>query len=119
MNYIVKRINAFRQATSGIITAVKEEAHLKVHLFASLVVVGMASYFNVTTIEWCVLILCCVSVISLELVNSAMERLTNAVYPHQHLNAKFIKDVTAGAVLIAALGSLISGLLIFWKYFVI
>ncbi len=116
MKYIIKRISAFKHATRGIITAVKEEAHLKIHVCASLVVMGMASYFNVTTTEWCVIIMCCVSVISLELINSAIERLSDAVYPHQHPNAKFIKDVAAGAVLVAALGSLTIGLLIFWKY---
>jgi diacylglycerol kinase (ATP) len=113
---IKKRIAAFGYACEGIIAAFKKELHLKIHLLATVLVVCAGFYFDVTQTEWMILILCCISVISLELINSAIETLTDAQFKAQHPKAKYIKDVAAGAVLVAAIGSAVIGGVVFFKY---
>ncbi len=111
-----KRINAFKYAFEGIVSAFKNEVHLKIHLLAALLVVNAGFYFQITKTEWCIILLCCALVISLELINSAIEHLTNTVFKEIHPNAKYIKDVAAGAVLIAAIVSVIIAVIIFYPY---
>ena len=113
---VKKRANAFKYAFEGIVSAFKTEVHLKIHLLATLVVVNAGFYFQITKIEWCFILLCCALVISLELINSAIEKLTNGVFKEVHPNAKYIKDVAAGAVLVAAIISVIIAAIIFYPY---
>lgn len=111
-----KRVNAFKYAFEGIISAFKTEVHLKVHLLATLVVVNTGFYFHITKIEWCCILLCCTLVISLELINSAIEKLTDGLFKDVHPNAKYIKDVAAGSVLVAAIVSIVIAVIIFYPY---
>jgi diacylglycerol kinase len=117
MSYIKERGNSFAYAFAGLKAALKEP-NLRIHCFAMVVVVSLAFYFKVTTTEWGILILCCVLVISLELVNSAIERLCDKVELAPDPKIKFVKDVSAAAVLIAALASAIIGAIIFYHYFI-
>lgn len=114
--YIHKRLLAFKNAFNGIGAATKSEAHMKIHLLASAVVIVAGFSFGITATEWCLLLLCCGLVIGLEMINSAIERLTDGIYTQTCDQAKYIKDVAAGAVLIAALISGITGGIIFCKY---
>jgi diacylglycerol kinase len=113
---IKKRITAFRVAFEGIMAAFKKELHLKIHALATLLVMICSIYFKVSKYEFLLLVLCCGTVISLELINCAVERLTDERFKEQHPSAKYIKDVAAGAVLIAALTSAVIGVLIFYPY---
>jgi diacylglycerol kinase len=116
MSYIKDRSSAFAYAFAGIREALKEP-NLKIHVVAMIGVVGFAFYFKVTPVEWCILLICCALVISLELINSAIERLCDRVEPEIHPKIKFVKDVSAGAVLVAALTSAVIGSIIFYGYF--
>jgi diacylglycerol kinase len=113
---VKKRVNAFKYALEGIVSAFKTEVHLKVHLLAALVVVNAGFYFHITKTEWCFILLCCALVISLELINSAVEKLTDSVFKDVHPNAKYIKDVAAGAVLVASIVSVVIAVIIFCPY---
>ena len=63
--------------------------------------------------EWLVVVLCITVVLTLEMINTAIEKLCDVVQPDYHPQIKIIKDIAAGAVLIAALGSIIIGAIIF------
>lgn len=111
-----KRWKRFLYAWSGIITAVKEETHMKIHLMFAAVAIVFAFAFHVSVQEWIVLLLTIGVVISLEMVNTAIERVVDLVTKEFHPLAKAAKDVAAGAVFVAAIMAVAVGFIIFWPY---
>ncbi|PTM05203.1 MAG: diacylglycerol kinase [Bacteroidetes bacterium] len=116
MGYIKKRFFAFKVAFQGIYLFIKEGAHAKIHLIATLTVMFMGWFFNITKTEWILSLVCVAIVLSLEAINSAIEYLVDLASPDFHPLAKKSKDIAAAAVLIAAIFALIIGLLIFLPY---
>jgi diacylglycerol kinase len=116
MNFFKQRIRSFAYAFSGLYEAVKSEMHMKFHLFASVLVIAAGFYFSVTKSEFLVILICIALVISLELINTAIEHLCNKLMPDTNANVKYIKDVSAGAVLVASIIAMVIGLIIFWPY---
>ncbi|GGI11094.1 diacylglycerol kinase family protein [Gottfriedia solisilvae] len=112
-------LNSFGYAINGIIRVIKEERNIKIHLCATLIVIALASYFHFSRNDWMVLLIIITIVISLELVNSAVEAVVDLASPEIHPLAKKAKDVAAGAVLVAAIVSVIIGFLLFLPYFTI
>lgn len=84
-----------------------------VHLLAVLLVCLAAFFLKISTNEWLVIIICFIVVISLEAMNSAIEYVVDLVSPDYHPLAKKAKDMAAGAVLLAAIGSAIIASIIF------
>ena len=72
--------------------------------------------FNLNASEWCWVILAVISVWIAESLNTAFEFLTDIASPNFHPLAKKAKDVAAGAVLIAAIGSVLIGIVIFYPH---
>lgn len=113
----MKSLLMFVYAWRGLKAAWKAERNLRLHALAALVVIGFAFYFRVSASEWCILLLCIGGVCAAELFNTAIEKLTDAVFPKQDAKAAFIKDVAAGAVLLMSLVAAICGVLVFVRYF--
>lgn len=88
-----------------------------VHLLAVVIVCLAGFYFNINASEWLAVILCFVVVISLEAVNSAIEYVVDLASPEFHPLAKKAKDMAAGAVLLAAIGSVVIAAIIFFPKF--
>lgn len=86
---------------------------MRIHIVVAALACIAAFYLNLTSIEWVIIIICIVLVISFELLNTAIEELCNMIHPEQHPVIKKIKDIAAGAVLVAAIGSVVVGLIIF------
>ncbi len=116
MNYFKKRINAFGFAFSGLFAAIKTEAHLKIHLVATTVVIAAGLYFKVNKVDWLAIIICCGAVITAELFNSAIEKLCDVVSPQLNPKIKIIKDISAAAVLVLSITSVVVALLVFFNY---
>lgn len=106
----------FIDAWRGIITAFKAERNLRIHISAALAVVILSAWLNITIPEWSVLLLCTGFVISFELLNTSIETLSNLVEPNPHPAIKKVKDIAAGAVFVAAIISLIIGIIILCPY---
>ncbi len=111
-----QRILSFKYALAGILTALKEEPNLKLHLFAGLLVIVASIILRISKEDWFVIIFLIGFVISLELTNTAIEAMVDAFTDNEHPRAKFAKDIAAGAVLAAAVTSAILGILIFLPY---
>lgn len=109
---IKKRIKAFAVAFRGIAN-LTSEFHFKIHLLALLVVVIAGVYFDVDSQQWVSLLLTSALVLSLEAVNSAIEKLADATHPEKHPLIKQCKDIAAGAVLIAAIFAIAIAIIIF------
>jgi diacylglycerol kinase (ATP) len=114
--FISKRRAAFGFAFKGIYLLVKYEAHARIHLVASILVIAAGFYFQITKTEWLAILLAISSVFAAEGFNSAIERLTNKSFDGIHPQAAAIKDLAAGAVLICAIVAAIIGLIIFTPY---
>lgn len=108
-----KRLNSFRYAIAGIVGMVGSQANARLHLLAAVLVTVAGCYFDLTRTEWCLVSLSIALVLAAEGFNTALEHLTDLVSPEHHPLAGKAKDVAAGAVLLAALGSAAVGLLVF------
>jgi diacylglycerol kinase len=116
MTYFKDRKNAFGFAFSGLRQAFKTEKHLKIHFLCAVMVIAAGFYFSVSALEWVAVLTCIALVFAFELINSAIEKLCDLVIPHQHPGIKYIKDVSAGAVLVVCILAVLTGILIFIPY---
>jgi len=110
---IKKRLASFQYAFNGLKILIKEEHNARIHLFVACCVwiAGMA--FKISANEWLAIIFCIGWVIALELINSAIENTADFISKEKNETIKKIKDLSAGAVLVAAITSAIIGLIIF------
>ena len=97
----------------GVATALRSEVHLRFHAVATVAVIGLGFYYGIARLEWALLALAVAGVWTAELLNTAIEALTDLASPDWHPLAGKAKDVAAGAVLLAALGALVVGALVF------
>lgn len=109
-----KRIQSFKYAFKGIHNVVSSEINFRIHLAAALMVSLSGFYFRISGDEWLVVLLCFAMVMAAEAFNSAIEELVDFVSPGQHPKAGKVKDIAAGAVLIATIGAAVIGCLIFF-----
>lgn len=110
------RLLSFKYAFRGILVTIRTQPNAKIHLGAALLVVGSGLYFQITSMEWCLLILCIGVVLAAEAMNTAIESTIDLVSPEIHPLAGRAKDTAAGAVLLSALTAAVVGLFIFWPY---
>lgn len=110
---LLKRVKSIIIAAKGIIALIKEEDNAKIHLFATVSVISLGLFLGLSTIEWCLIILCIAGVFSAEAMNTAVETLTDLVSPDYHALAGKTKDFAAAAVLIFSIGAAIIGFIIF------
>ena len=110
---VKKRAKSFSHALNGLKILFSEEHNSRIHLVISLFVIVAAYYSDVLALEWVALILCIGFVFVLEIINSAIENLSDYVQPEKHEAIKKTKDLAAAAVLVGSIVSAIVGLLIF------
>ena len=109
---IQKRAQSFRYAYDGISYVLRTQPNARIHLIIMVCVILVALWLRLTTVDWALLVLAMTIVWTAEFTNTAIEALVDLASPEQHRLAKVAKDVSAGAVLVAAIGSVVVGLLI-------
>jgi diacylglycerol kinase (ATP) len=87
-----------------------------IHALATVTVCVAGFLFGLSRPDWCWIVLAVVAVWTAEALNTALEFLTDIASPTFHPIAGKAKDVAAGAVLLAAIGSVVIGLLVFVPY---
>ena len=112
----VRLWNSFSYAIAGIKTALRSERNMRIHFIVSLLVIGCAVFFSISKMEWLLVILAIGGVFSLELINTAIERVVDLVTEEYHPLAKQAKDLAAGAVFIYAITAVLIGMIIFLPY---
>lgn len=110
---LARRAASFGHSVRGIWAALRSEFHMQVHAAATVVVCGLGFYYQLNRLEWALVALAIAGVWAAELFNTALEALTDLVSPGFHPLAGKAKDIAAGAVLLAALGAVAVGLLVF------
>lgn len=102
-----------KYALEGIVDCIRKERNIKIHLFIMVCVIICGLFFSLSQLEWLICILLFGLVISLEIVNTAIEAVVDLCSPDNHPLAKVAKDAAAGAVLVSAIVAAIIGLIIF------
>lgn len=108
-----KIISSFKYGFEGILVAFKTERNINIHIIIMFIVIVMGILLKITRAEWIACIILFAMVISGELFNTAIENIVDIIVPHKNEKAKIIKDISAGGVLVLAIGAAIIGLIIF------
>ena len=114
---IIKRIKSFVYAFNGLKILIKEEHNSRIHFLATIIVLITSIILKISVFEWIAIIFAIGFVISLEIVNSAIENIADFISPEKDKKIKKIKDLAAAAVLIGAITAFIIGLIIFLPKF--
>lgn len=104
------------RAARGFLRAVKEERNLQIHLLATFIVLFLSFLFSISIWELIVVLFLCFSIIILELLNTIFEKVVDFMKPQMHSYVRVVKDMMAAVVLIAAIGAVLVGALIFVPY---
>lgn len=100
-------------AIDGIEYTINKERNIKLEILAAIIVSVAGFILKITLTEWLVMLLVISMVLSLELINTAIERCVDLVTKDYHDLAKVAKDASAGAVFMMSLFSIIIGIVIF------
>lgn len=115
MIFLYKVIRSFKYATQGVLTAV-EERNMKVHVFGALCAVILGILLKISTLEWTIVTMLIGMIFAAEMVNTAVEELSNIIRDELKLPYKATqraRDVAAGAVLVLSIVACIIGFSIF------
>lgn len=104
---------SFWFAFRGFYTAFRQEPNFRIHAVAALAVIIAGIVFRLRLIEWVVLVFTIIFVLILELINTAVESIVDLVSPDIQEKARIAKDVSAAAVFLAALFSVVVGITLF------
>lgn len=105
-------------AGRGLRFAFKNEQNFRLQIFISALVAAAVCYFPLRVWEMILLILLVVMVLTMELLNTALEYYADLLKPRLHHYVRAIKDIMAAAVLLTSLGALAIGLIIFLPHLI-
>jgi diacylglycerol kinase len=103
----------FGDALTGSVWGMKQQPSFVVHAAFTVAVVVLGIVLRLLLIEWCVILLCCALVLSLEMMNSALERLAKAITDQTNEDVRIALNIASASVLLAATGAALIGSLVF------
>lgn len=106
-------IKSFEYAAAGLRGILIQERNFKIQLTVGVLAVILGFIFNLTLSEWLDLVIVITLVLIFELINTSIEEIVDLVSPEFQEKARIAKDVAAGTVLVASIGSVIVGVLLF------
>ncbi|WP_350288364.1 diacylglycerol kinase family protein [uncultured Croceitalea sp.] len=112
-SFFKNRIKSVGFAFKGMFLLLRTEASIKVQFFIALVTAAAGFYFEISITEWILQCLAIGLVMGIEGMNTAVEKLSDFVQPEHDEKIGFIKDISAGAVMIVSILASIIGLLIY------
>ncbi|MFA6104973.1 MAG: diacylglycerol kinase [Patescibacteria group bacterium] len=118
MTTVERLLRSFADAGRGVVYVFKKEQNFRLQIFAGLIVFVTIFVLPLRSWETIVLILMVVMVLTMELLNTALENFTDLFKPRIHPYVGIIKDIMAAAVLITALGALVIGSIIIYPHFI-
>ncbi|MBM3136769.1 MAG: rRNA maturation RNase YbeY [Chloroflexi bacterium] len=106
-------LSSFRFAILGLLSAFRSERNMWIHLSVSLIVLIAGFVLNIQPLEWALIIFSIALVFTTELINTSMEYLVNLIKGERNELVRRIKDISAAAVMIAAMSAAIIGFIVF------
>ncbi|WP_336733011.1 diacylglycerol kinase [Chryseobacterium sp. VD8] len=104
--------NAFR----GVFLMMKHERNFQLEAMAFLINVFLIFYLNLSSTDTILILMVSFGVLAAEILNTAIEKICDFIHPEFDQRIGFIKDISAGAVLLMAIASVIVGIFVYWKY---
>jgi diacylglycerol kinase (ATP) len=112
-SFVINRIKSVGYAFKGALLLLKTEASIQVQFGIGILVTIAGYYFNISTTEWVLQVFAIGIIMSIEGLNTAVEKIADFVHPEHHKKIGIIKDVSAGAVFISAITAIIIGCIIY------
>ena len=110
---ILRLFKSFGWAWAGLREALKTQQNFRFHVVATALVIILGFYVGLSSTSWAIIILCIGFVLSAELFNTAIEKLSDEVANGQEKRLiKHTKDIAAAAVLVSSIASLIIGIVL-------
>ncbi len=97
---------SFKHALDGIIWAFKTQPNFQIHLILSFIAIIGGVYFRISATEMTIIALTIVFGLGIEMINTAIEAMTDLIKKEYDIDAKIAKDVAAGMMLLTAIGTL-------------
>lgn len=94
----------------------KAERNFKIEIFALLINLFLIVYLHLDSVDAAIILVVCCAVLSLEILNTCVEKICDLIQPEFDVRVKIIKDIAAGSVFLMAIGSVAVGILIYSKY---
>lgn len=111
-----KWVESANYAIEGILHAAKTERHLRYHFYAAVLILLLSLILGITRFEFIAIAIVAIIVLSVEMLNTAIEATIDIIFKEYDNRAKIIKDIAAGAVLTASIGAAVVGYIIFLPY---
>lgn len=112
-SFFEDRVQGVKIAFRGSWLLIRSESSIKIQVFIALVVTAAGFYFEISLTEWMIQTLAIGLVLGVEGINTAVEKLSDYVQPEYDRKIGFLKDISAGAVLLVSVAASIVGLLIY------
>lgn len=107
-----KHHDSIKTALAGLLWSIKTQPNFKIHLILSVLVLGAGWYLRISYVEMTILVFVIVLGLSAEMINTALESMTDLITTEWREQAKIAKDVSAGMMLVVAIGAIIVALLV-------
>ena len=111
-----KLVESANHAIEGILHSAKTQTHLRYHLYTAIFILILSLVLGVSKTEFIAVAIVSIIVLSVEMLNTAVEAIVDHMFKEYDERAKIIKDIAAGAVLLTAIGSAVIGYIIFVPY---
>jgi diacylglycerol kinase len=109
----MKLLRSFIYAWHGLKICFTAEVNFRIHIVCAIAAIFLGCMLRLSSVEWIAVTGCIAFVITMEMINTAIEELCDVVQGDIHPGIKKVKDIAAGAVMMAAIASLIIGFIIF------
>lgn len=104
---------SFKHAWDGILWALRTQPNFRIHLLLSVAALFFCWFFRVSPLEYLVILFTIILGLSAEMINTAIEAMTDLITLEQRKDAKIAKDVSAGMMLLVAMGAIVVGSVVF------
>ncbi|WP_343486156.1 diacylglycerol kinase family protein [Allomuricauda sp. d1] len=116
-SFFKNRVRSIGFALKGLFLLLRTEPSIKVQFVIALVMTAAGFYFEISATEWILQLLAIGLVMGIEGMNTAVEKLADFIHPEYHQKIGFIKDVSAGAVMLVSVLATVIGLIIYLPKF--
>lgn len=107
---------SLQNASRGVFLMMKHERNFQLEFAAFLINVFLIFYLNLSSTDTILILVVSSGVLAAEIFNTAIEKICDFIHPEFDQRIGFIKDISAGAVLLMAIVSVIVGIFVYWKY---
>ena len=112
-SFAKNRLRSIGFALRGAALLIRTEASIKTQVFIAILVTAAGFYFEISNTEWMLQIFAIALVLGIEGLNTAVEKLSDFVQPEYDAKIGFVKDISAGAVMLVSIAASIVGLIIY------